>query len=460
MTSSQIVTWVCRNFNLGDLRRSRALGVMVAGLITSGKVGFAAIGRAMVGAATEASMIVRVFSFCHNDRVDPAVVQAALIRLLVAKTSTWWEDGRQLVAVSIDWHYYDHGEVCGLRVSLLTGSRAIPLLWYEIKQADLKGRQKEIEYRALEELISLRPLGITWVVLLDSGFRSSARMRKLAEVGYFILRSDSATKVHLPGSCWRKIGELGVQAGHVVEFGYIRWSRLDPEPVRLVACKLLKLVQTVRKARRTSGATSRSSVTIPGLWPLLTNLPMEHFSALAVVRMYARRFECEHNFRDTKNATLGLDMEHVHLVSEKTYERLMCIVAVAESLLWVIGAEAESRGMAQELTPSRPKDGHRVLSLFRVGQLCIHKIRCSISPLFKKHLGPAIRRVPQVVGRGWVDAVEPRIVEGHAPTANQLPPLPSVCGKKRLEAPPKCVDNQPVLLHPKTNIEHLYQLAA
>lgn len=458
MEPSQIVTWVLQHFNLGDQRRTRALGEMVAGLIKSGKVGFAAIGRAMTGAAKKASKITRVFNFCHNEKVEPCLVQAALVRLLVEKTTDLSAGLNNLVAISVDWHYYNHGQFCGLRVSLMTGSRAITLRWYEVESSELKGRQKEIEYKALEDLIECRPLGVTWVVLMDSGFRSSQRLRKLKEVGYFILRSDSATKVHLPRGCWTAVGKLGVGAGQVVEFGYVRWSRLDPEPVRLVACKLNRLVARIRRTRRASGALGRSRVSIPGLWPLLTNLPAERFSALQVVRLYARRFECEHNFRDIKNATLGLDMEHAKLESPATYERLLCIVAVAEALLWVIGAEAESQGLAKDLSPSRPKDAHRVLSLHRVGLLCFLDLRGSLRVLFGRHLAPAIQAVPKTVSRGWVDAVESGILEGCAYNLCELLPLSSVCNRKRLEAPPSCSQQSHTIVFGPT--ESLYQNAA
>src|SRR5581483_2060127 len=159
-----IVAWVLQHFHLGDARRARALAEMVWGLMKAGVVSFAAIGRAMTGAATAASRITRVFRFCHNEAVDPAAVQGALVNLLVGRALRPVGRIAQLAVLSIDWHSYDNGAVSGLRVNLVTGSRALPLLWYEVHTRDLKGQQVEMQRRALRDLIAYRPPGITWVL--------------------------------------------------------------------------------------------------------------------------------------------------------------------------------------------------------------------------------------------------------------------------------------------------------
>ena len=73
-----ILAWVVEYFHLGHLRRSRALAEMVWGLMKAEVVGYAAIGREMVGDRLAAICIRRVFRFCHNKLVDPRAVQAAL----------------------------------------------------------------------------------------------------------------------------------------------------------------------------------------------------------------------------------------------------------------------------------------------------------------------------------------------------------------------------------------------
>lgn len=458
MKLSRIVAWVQSNFHLGDVRRAAALAEMAWGLIVGGKVSYAEIGRHMLGPAQEDSKITRVFNFCHNKHVEPGAVQRDLVRVLLAKTQPQDLGKERVITVSIDWHMFDNAEECSLRVSLLTGSRALPLLWYDVKKSDLKGRQKEIEYQALEDLISLRPEGIKWLVLLDSGFRSAPRIRALETVGYFILRSDSKTQVHASGLCWKRVEQLGVQAGQVVEFGYVRWSCQQPVEVRLVACKLLKLVQYLRRRKANP---QKSKNTQPGLWPLLTNLPSEQFSAVAVVRLYARRFECEHNFRDMKNASLGLDMEHLHLKKPETYTRLMCIVALAELLLWLFGSEAEAKGTAKTLSPSRPKDGRRVLSLVRVGHYRASQAQGGLTTLIRAHLRPALQKVFTVVGRNWIEAIEPDMVlRNQVSHLSALPPLPRACTQHAHGKRPECVTGDPVLVARPAPSAQVSQIAA
>lgn len=435
MELDRIVAWVVENFQLGDVRRCRALGAMVWGLMRAGVVSFAAIGRCMPGTATAASCITRVFRFCHNPGIDPKAVQAALVNLLVGRTVGHRRGLAQLAMVSVDWHSYDNGEISALRVSLVTGSRALPLLWYEVRTAELKGKQTAIEHQALRELILYRPPGITWLVLMDSGFHSAELITLLEEAGYYAVRQAVRMLVHSSSCCWTRIGDLPVKLGQVVDFGWVHWTAADPRQLRIVAARLYH-GKRPRRGRRSS--VRHYKYTQPGLCVVATNLSGEDYTAVAVIRIYARRFEIEHNFRDLKNATLGMDMEHVHLVETSTYSRLMCIVSVAEALLWLTGAAAESQDMHLRYTPSRPRNHRRVLSLRRLGRLCLGLIRVSIDVLIRTHLRKAIIVSPSVIGQSWRDATDSRELRDLAMTKEELGPVPRVCRWRMKGRPRQC----------------------
>jgi hypothetical protein len=422
MSREEIVAWIETNFGLGDKRRSRALGLMVCGLMQAGVVSFAAIGRKMGCEADPASCITRVFRFCHNPKVDVAAVQSKLVGLLVPQAAFWVEGIGRLAVVAVDWHSYDNGDISGLRVSLMTGSRALPLLWYEIKTSELKSRRTAIEQQALRDLLKYRPPEVTWLTLLDAGFNAPELLNLLEEVGYYVVRSGSKVVVHSSTSCWTNIGKLPVAVGQIVEFGWLYWNRKNPRRVRLVAARLYDL-QPPRPGRRTRQAGRRKGQH-PGLCPVITNLPMELFSSVAVIRLYARRFEIEHSFRDIKNATLGMDMEHVHLLEASTYSRLMCIVALTETILWLIGSEAEATGFHKRLTPSRPKDGRRILSLRNVGFLLQDQIAAPIDQLIGTHLPPATARILLVVGRTWKDVKERLVLAAVVTLREEVASLP------------------------------------
>jgi hypothetical protein len=432
----RIVAWVAKNFQLGDVRRCRALASMCWGLMRAGVVSFAAIGRCMPGPATAASCIRRVFRFCHNSAIDPRAIQAALVKLLVGRAVGCTGTANQLVMVSIDWHTYDNGDVCGLRVSLVTGSRALPLLWYETKMSELGGQQAELERQALEDLILYRPPGVTWVALLDSGFHSSELIALLEEVGYYIVRQPIRMLIHSPHACWTQLGDLPVKLGQIVDFGWVHWTTVAPRKVRIVATRFYE-GERPRRGRRCA-IRRPYGCTKPGLCVVATNLPNEDFDAIAVIRMYARRFEIEHSFRDLKNATLGMDMEHVHLVDVMTYSRLMCIVAVTEALLWLNGAAAEAHALHLHYTPSRPRNHRRVLSLRRLGQLCLGKISSSINGLIRNYLRPAIATSLSTIGATWREATEYRELRHRAIGKEGLPPLPRACRRWKKGGRPRC----------------------
>lgn len=437
MKRKPILTWVVRNFHLGDLRRSRALAEMAWGLMRAGVVSYAAIGRCMEGTATAASCITRVFRFCHNKGIDPLAVQAALVNVLVGRTLGAVGSLTRIVAVTVDWHSYDNGDISGLRVSLVTGSRALPLLWYEVKTKDLKGQQAKIEQKAIHDLISYRPPGVTWLVLLDAGFGNSSELiAVLEEAGFYVVRQSVRMLVHSNRDCWTPIRELPVRLGQVVDFGWVHWTVAAQRKVRITAARLY---QGTRPKRGRRSTTREYKYSEPGLCVLATNLPEEDYSAIHVIRIYARRFECEHNFRDLKNSSMGMDMEHVHLVETNTYSRLMCIVAVSEALLWLNGAEAESRELHLHLTPSRPKTRRRTLSLRNVGQLCLGKLSSSVNRLLRKHLRPAILNAQGVIGQTWQDVQDVRELKGKARTPGELRPLRRKCRRiHKGEGHPRC----------------------
>ncbi|MBI4518073.1 MAG: transposase [Deltaproteobacteria bacterium] len=455
MGPQQIVAWTEENFHLGDRRRARALGEFAWALIAAGVVSFAAIGRAVVGAAREASSIARVFHFCHNLKIDPKLVQQALFRVLVLVPGAGKLVASRLhVLLSMDWHQFDNGDESSLRVSLLVGSRAIPLLWYDVKSCNLKGRQRAIEDEALEDLVRLQPAGFIWVLLLDTGFRCSKRIRRMKEVFRFVQRTNCSVQVSGPTFCWTEPRNLDVVLGQLVDFGWVEWCRTDPVEVRLVAT----YVKVPQKRRRRRTIKKHQSKRRNDSWFLLTNLPAELFPALQVVLYYARRFECEHNFRDIKNASLGMNMEHVHLLAPETYERLMCIVAVASALLWLFGSEAEANGWASQLSPSRPKEPRRILSLVNVGQQKASSVRRPIRVLIRRHLLPALESVHTLVGPNWVYPSQPNLVlKGVVWRPEHHNDEHRACSRKRA---PRCPGGRVDLVDIGGQSQEVHQIAA
>lgn len=453
MDSAYVVDWVLHNIKLCDLRLSRALGEMTWALVVAGKVSLTEIGRAIEGKATAASGHKRAHRFCNNERVDPAVVQEALVRLLVGEAIRRSQRiGPTVVTVAMDWTNYDNGAVCGLRISLVTGSRAIPLLWNEVPKSELKGRQTSMECDAIAKLDRFRPPHVTWLFLLDCGFHAPPVLDALNRAGYFIVRSQVHPLVHFAESCWQSVASLPVGSQSLVEFGWVTWSLASPRVVRLVAARMPPVKQRNRRA-----AKPKSKHVQPGYCPLITNLPEDEAVAEDVLRIYGRRFEIEHSFRDIVSSTRGLDLEHVHLKTVETYGRLLCIVAVAEAILWLCGAEAEHLGLKYAYTSSRPKSGRRVLSLVRLGRWAMRELRRPIHQLIRHHLRAALSIVLGVRSDTWRPPERRYRLNKLAKAPQELPRPVRRCRRKhKSDAPFAPCAKAPARVHlaPKQSSSH------
>jgi len=423
---SSIVAWVVANFYLIDRRLSRALAEAAWGLMKADCVSLSAIGRAMRGPLKAAGQIKRLWRLIHNPRFSPPAVQAALIHWIVGTALPPKGGSLRIGVVAMDWVELDFGRIKALRVNLITGSRALPILWYEVLASEMKQHQTELQRRAILDLALHRPPHVKWLVVLDSGFNSSELIDVLNASGaYFEIRTTTKRLVHGLQDCWSAIETLPVSVGQLVDFGWVHHAASNSRAVRLVIARLYDGKKPARKSRRPPKSTYKYSM--PGLCAVITNLPEDEFSGVDVIRFYARRFEIEHHFRDLKNASFGMDMEHTHLSRASVYSRLMCIVALAETCLWLGGTEVESRGLHRSLSPCRPKDDRRVISLRNAAKQYLGLIQVPIETLISRHLEPALERAPYVISKSWKDVKDPRQLKARAATPDDLTPLPARC---------------------------------
>jgi hypothetical protein len=423
----QIVPWIRASFQLDDSRLVDGFSEMVWGAMHAHRISFADIGRNMAGSAKPASNITRVYNWCRNPRVDPIRLQESLARHVFA-TIEGTLAGQRIIPLAMDWHSYNNGTESSLRISLMTGSRAIPLLWHEVATSDLSGKQTAIEVGLVQRLLKLRPPDAKFMVVLDAGFRDHRLFELLAAEDYFIVRCPASACLHTPECCWGKAGELPVKVNQVVEFGWMHWNAEHPSKTRVVGSRITDK-RSERHGRRHQPA-AHDKRTKPGLCVISTNLPTELADAVKAIRIYSRRFEIEHSFRDSKNATLGLDMDHTDLSDSTRYSRLMCIVAVAMLMSWLIGAEAEAKGLHLDLSPSRPRDAHRVLSLVRVGRWCIQSVEVPIERLMARHLPRAAKAALKVIGLTWRDPKKRLRATNRARSEREVRPIPEGCRKR------------------------------
>ncbi|MFQ5661454.1 MAG: IS4 family transposase, partial [Gammaproteobacteria bacterium] len=87
----------------------------------------------------------------------------------------------------------------------------------------------------------------------------------------------------------------------------------------------------------------------------------------AVIRLFKTRMEIEENFRDTKNARLGISLEYARSTTPERYDNLLLIAALILFVLWVIGYAAYYKNYHKSLQANTISH-RRVLSYIYLGR--------------------------------------------------------------------------------------------
>jgi hypothetical protein len=98
-------------------------------------------------------------------------------------------------------------------------------------------------------------------------------------------------------------------------------------------------------------------------WCMVTS--HKEFTASQVVKRYGRRFSIEETFRDTKDLHFGMGLKATHIRNADRRDRLLLLVAMAHTLLTLLGAASEASGLDRYLKVNTVK--RRTLSLYRQG---------------------------------------------------------------------------------------------
>ncbi len=98
-------------------------------------------------------------------------------------------------------------------------------------------------------------------------------------------------------------------------------------------------------------------------WCLATSLTTA--DANEIVQAYSKRFTIEETFRDQKDITFGVGLRATHIGDAGRRDRLLFLIAIAYTLLTLLGAASEASKLDKTLkTNTSPK---RTMSLFNQG---------------------------------------------------------------------------------------------
>ena len=136
-------------------KRALSIGQAVVGTMHAGRLGSAAVGRALarVFDITPKSGIKQVDRLLGNQQFDVAAVFQQSVPWLVAH--------RAAIVVSLDWTEYGAHGHSRIAVNLVTThGRATPLVWKTVETKRLKRRRNRVEDEVLRLLASVLPHGV------------------------------------------------------------------------------------------------------------------------------------------------------------------------------------------------------------------------------------------------------------------------------------------------------------
>jgi len=320
------------------LARVRSLANGVTGMLNAATASIAAVGRAYAKAAgiETKSGIKQIDRLLSNDGIEMDVALALWVKHVVGSTSN--------IYMAIDWTDFDDDDHTTLCVSLITThGRATPLAWRTVKKSKLKNRRTRYELEMVERLYDYLPRGTHATWLGDRAFGYQKLCAALSRRGFdYILRFRENLKVQ------HEEAPAMAASAYVPANGRVRMlvgPKLTGKRSEVPAAVFVK-----RKGMKES-------------WCLLTSL--KDVPASPIVEAYSRRFTIEETFRDTKDLTFGMGLRATHIRDEQRRDRMLLLIAIAQSLLTLLGAASEASGLDRTLKANTVK--RRTMSLLNQG---------------------------------------------------------------------------------------------
>ena len=254
---------------------------------------------------------------------------------------------RDSITVAMDWTEFDADGQATIMLSLLSRhGRATPLVWLTVDKAALKNRRNGYEYQVLVRLAEILPAEVRVRIVADRGFGDHKLYRVLSEE----LKFDFVIRFRGNIAVTATDGEARAAADWVGAGGRARTLRgaavtAQAYPVATVVCVRAKGMKEP--------------------WCLAASTADE--PARALIKLYAKRWEIEGGFRDTKDLRFGMGLGSMHVSTPDRRDRLWLINAFAVVLLTLLGAAGEQLGYDRHLKTNTSK--RRTHSLFRQGSM-------------------------------------------------------------------------------------------
>jgi hypothetical protein len=323
----------------GDLHALRVVSLAngVVGVLNAAVLSIAAIGQAYARVAniTPKSGVKQVDRMLSNDGLELTVVMKRWVQFVVGTA--------QSVVLALDWTDFDkddHTTLCAYLVT--THGRAMPLAWKTVKKSELAEHRSQYEEELIGSVDEWLPRGVRVTLLADRGFGSQVLYTKLEVLGWdYVIRFRGCILVEFKG----------------VQKSASDWLLPMGRATKLTGAK-------VTAERTEIGAVV--AVKAKGMkdpWFLATSL--QDSTKSEIIKLYGRRFTIEETFRDTKDLHFGMGLSATHVRDAHRRDRLLLLVAMAHTLLTLLGAASEASGLDRYLKVNTAK--RRTHSLYRQG---------------------------------------------------------------------------------------------
>ena len=346
-------------------KRVYSLANATLGAMTSASLAVHAIGQGLAlarGLHTKHA-VKQVDRLLSNRGIDPWALAEHWVPYVLAE--------RPAAVVALDWTDFDADGQTSIVASLVTGQgRAIPLVWRTVEKVTLKDARNDHEDAVLRRLREVVPAGVAVTVVADRGFGDQKLYRFLTE-------------------------ELGF--GYVIRFRGLIYVT-DAKGKTKAAAEWVGPGGKARTLRRAAVTAERYPVAtvvcvhdkdMAEPWCLAASDP--EASAATLIGHYARRWEIESSFRDSKNLRFGMGLGLARVKEPERRDRLWLLSALAMVLLTLLGMAGESLGYDRMLKANTVK--RRTHSLFRQGVMLYELI-----PMMpEERLRPLVQRFGEML---------------------------------------------------------------
>jgi hypothetical protein len=309
------------------------VGVLDAAVLSIHAIGQAYAAAALISAKSGVKQVDRMLS---NGDLRVEALLEKWVRFVVGDVDR--------IIVALDWTDFekdDHTTLCAYLVT--THGRALPLAWKTVKKSTLKDNRTRHEVTMVESLHAWLPAETEVVLLADRAFGSQEFYGVLKLYGWdYVIRFRDCILVESVAGEVRPAAEWVPTNGRALKLQGARVTH-DRTEVGAVVCVKAKAMNEA--------------------WCLATSLT--DVAAAEIVKLYGRRFTIEETFRDAKDLHFGMGLSATHIGDAQRRDRLLLLVAMAQSLLTLLGAASEASGLDRYLKVNTAKK--RTHSLLRQG---------------------------------------------------------------------------------------------